>query len=395
VFKIKIQNYYDKITIYKEIIGMVRELGMEPIVTLFHHSTPVWAKAMGGWVSESLADQFVNFTRQAVLEFGSLVKYWITLNEPSVYSFLSYSAGVWPDRILGPNRDPLSIVCPRGSYCVANRSMADAHNRAYKLIHEIYSANDWSKPQVGIAHNMTRHIPSSIVERVQAVYLFRLWNWYLPDLIAGNLDFLGLNYYGVEHMDGLGIKMRDDREYSESGRAVSPYHFYTLLKAYHKRYNIEKLNRDNRAELPFIVTENGISDGSDLIRPAYIVEHLKAMKAAMDEGVPVKGYIFWTVSDNWEWADGYCPKFGLVAVDRTPDDLVREKRGSYDLFSAIATDRVVTVAQADRAWQLLESHIGKDRPFCRSADGYYALDAPVARKLVDFDWRFSKSSPID
>merc|ERR1712146_704520 len=98
-----------------------------------------------------------------------------------------------------------------------------------------------------------------------------------------------------------------NQEYSESGRAVYPDGIATLLTAFHERYN---------GSLPFFITENGIADRTDILRPPYLVEHLIGIRAALDRGVKVLGYIHWSVSDNWEWADGYCPKFGIAAVDR-------------------------------------------------------------------------------
>ncbi|KAG4986068.1 hypothetical protein JHK86_033759 [Glycine max] len=124
------------------------------------------------------------------------------------------------------------------------------------------------------------------------------------DEISEKLDYIGINYYG---------QLVENVEYSESGRGVYPDGLYRMLLQYHERY--KHLN------IPFIITEDGVSDETDLIRRPYLLEHLLAIYTAM----------ITTISDNWEWAEGYGPKFGLVAVDRT-NNLARIPRPSYHLF---------------------------------------------------------------
>lgn len=112
------------------------------------------------------------------------------------------------------------------------------------------------------------------------------------------------------------------------------------------------------------------------------------------QGVPIIGYLFWTISDNWEWADGYGPKFGLVAVDRG-NNLARIPRPSYYLFSKVATTGIITHEDRERAWNELRwaAKQKKTRPFYRAVDKHglmYAggLDEPIWQPFVDRDWRF-------
>ena len=119
-----------------------------------------------------------------------------------------------------------------------------------------------------------------------------LLRWRLPDAIGGNVDFLGLNYYGTNTVSMHGLAWRDGVEYSSSGRENDADHLYSWLRAYWLRYGVD-----------LFVTENGIDDAEDILRPAYLLEHLAAVAAARAEGIPVLGYVFWTVSDNLEWSD--------------------------------------------------------------------------------------------
>ncbi|MCI09106.1 beta-glucosidase-like SFR2 chloroplastic-like, partial [Trifolium medium] len=134
-----------------------------------------------------------------------------------------------------------------------------------------------------------------------------------------------------------------------------------MLLQFHERY--KHLN------MPFIIAENGIADETDLIRRPYLLEHLLAVYAAMNEGVSVLGYLFWTISDNWEWADGYGPKFGLVAVDRA-NNLARIPRPSYHLFSKVVNTGKVTREDREKAWNELQraAEEKKTRPFYRAVD---------------------------
>jgi hypothetical protein len=140
-----------------------------------------------------------------------------------------------------------------------------------------------------------------------------------------------------------------------------------------------------------MVTENGVADSTDVLRPAFITEHLAAIAAAIAAGIDITGYIHWTISDNWEWADGYCPKFGLYSVDRDSDDLARTARPSAKLYGEISRAKAVSSAQRQAAWAQVVAHRGEARPFCRSTNGKEGLDMPRLRPFSSTaDWRFLK-----
>ncbi|KAL0853843.1 hypothetical protein Bca101_058995 [Brassica carinata] len=210
------------------------------------------------------------------------------------------------------------------------------------------------------------------------------WRTVVPEVLAE-----GINYYGQESVSGVGIKLVETDEYSESGRGIYPDGLYRVLLMLHERYK--------HLKIPFTVTENGVADETDVIRWPYLIEHLLSLYAAMlkffslgvtisltvfggfyDSVVPMLGYIFWTVSDNWEWADGYGSKFGLVAVDRS-NNLARTLRPSYHLFSKIVKSGKITRKDRSHAWIEFQraAKSGKLRPFYRAW-----------RPYVDRDWRF-------
>eukprot|EP00897_Mesotaenium_endlicherianum_P007442 jgi/Mesen1/6726/ME000344S06013 len=193
-----------------------------------------------------------------------------------------------------------------------------------------------------------------------------------------------------EFISMVGLQLVPGEEYSEAGRAVYPDGLYEVLVASHKRY------RTRFPRLRYIITENGIADDKDVIRRPYLLEHLLALHAAIKQGVPVDGYYFWTLADNWEWADGYCPKFGLVDVDRA-NNLTRTPRPSYHLFSEVVKTGKITRQQREEQWELLQEEVarGGTRPFCREADyagrmWADALDSPYERPIASKDWRFGE-----
>ncbi|XP_077217745.1 glycosyl hydrolase superfamily protein isoform X2 [Tasmannia lanceolata] len=373
---------YAAIERYKWIIQRVRSYGMKVMLTLFHHSLPPWAGEYGGWKMEKTVDYFMDFTRLVVDSVSDLVDYWVIFNEPHIFCMLTYCAGAWP----GGNPDMLEVATstlPTGVFNQAMHWMAVAHSKAYDYIHE---QSTISKASVGVAHHVSFMRPYGLFDVAAVTLASSLTLFPYVDSICDKLDFIGINYYGQEVVSGAGLKLVENDEYSESGRAIYPDGLYRVLLQFHERYK--------HLKVPFIITENGVSDRTDFIRRPYLLEHLLAVYAAMKLGVPVLGYLFWTTSDNWEWADGYGPKFGLVAVDRA-NGLARIPRPSYYLFSKVVTTGKVTKQDRTRAWNELQraAKERKTRPFYRSVNKHgfmYAggLDEPVWRPFIERDWRF-------
>ncbi|CAK8563837.1 unnamed protein product [Lathyrus sativus] len=367
---------------YKWIINRVRSYGMKVMLTLFHHSLPPWAGDYGGWKLEKTVDYFMDFTRLVVDNLSDLVDYWVTFNEPHVFCMLTYCSGTWP----GGHPDMLEAATsalPTGVFQQAMHWISVAHSKAYDYIHEHSNS---SNPIVGVAHHVSFMRPYGLFDTAAVLLANSLSLFPFIDEISKKQDFIGVNYYGQEAVSGAGLKLVENDEYSESGRGVYPDGLYRMLLQFHERY--EHLN------VPFIIAENGVSDETDLIRRPYLLEHLLSVYAAMIKGVPVLGYLFWTISDNWEWADGYGPKFGLVAVDRA-NNLARIPRPSYHLFTKVVTTGKVTREDREKAWNELQSAARekKTRPFYRAVDknGLMlagGLDEPIQRPYIERDWRF-------
>ncbi len=378
---------------YIEIVDYARSKNLDIMLTLFHHSAPKWLIQSGGWPVNGTRDCFVRFSKDIVDALGSKVAYWLTFNEPSVFNVFTYVAGMWPPG--GVTQNPAEMFAVpgffRGKLIAANENMAAAHEAIYKYIHE---TKKLSTP-VGIAHNVGWYKANSALDVPSAALSGFLFNDLFLDLISHSMDFIGVNYYGAEYVSGTSIAYAPGVEYSDSGRAVDPYGLYALLKDLNDRYNVWFVNRKSTKKIPFIITENGISDANDLMRPAYMIEHHMAVHKARQEGIDVLGYVFWTISDNWEWKDGYCPKFGLFEVDRA-NNLKRKPRDySLNLFKEIVQTGAITQQQRSAAWNRYTAAQNSTseftRPMCRAADGQSALEIAIPTPYRESEWRFDEN----
>ncbi|MDD5477490.1 MAG: glycoside hydrolase family 1 protein [Candidatus Omnitrophica bacterium] len=292
---------------YRKVISELKSRGIEPVVTLHHFTNPIWFSQKGGWTKAGLQKYFLRFVDKIVKEFAGQVKFWITINEPLIYSSHSYLLGVWPPK-----------ECSLFKAAKVTFNMAGAHIKAYRLIHKIYREKSLARPMVSIAANLQAfEICQPTLKNKLALYLrHKLYNLYFIEKLLRKkaLDFIGINYYGRNLADVRNWKIRslllDTCSYNHHplrknslGWDIYPQGLYKLLMAL-KRYN-----------LPIMITENGICTEDDDLRWDYIREHLEQIHQAIDQGAKVLGYIYWSLIDNFEWDKGFSPRFGLVAVD--------------------------------------------------------------------------------
>jgi beta-glucosidase len=308
---------------------------------LNHFTIPLWLVSQGGWLSDKSPELFGRYARKATEALGSEVHYWITLNEPSVYAYKSYMIGQWPPGERSTNK-AFEVV----------KNLARAHVQAYGKIKEVYAQKGWKKPMIGIAQQVLIFSPCSelslwdrlsadlrdqMINRLFVRGLIRgkakvpwIFSMQLPK--AGTLDFIGLNYYTREYVRSRGfllpniggdecVKENPRIRRNSLGWEIYPQGLYTLIKTFSKY------------KLPILISENGICTNNDTERSEFIVEHLKAVAMAMKEGVPVIGYLYWSLVDNYEWAEGFAPRFGLIEVDYTTQE--RKIRGSAKTYEKI------------------------------------------------------------
>lgn len=399
----RIQNH-TALQQYRQICKMIQQRGMKVMLTLFHHAIPAWSADEGGWTNAKTKQYFMSFAQAAFEALHDVVDFWVTFNEPHIFALITYCQGLWPP---GPAKSGVEqALCMRGAvpgymdyageFMLAMKNMEAAHNSFYMWAHSPARGKlNRKSPKVGIAHNTAHNEAQNILSAASAHVANSLFKFGFTDAVKGHLDWLGLNYYGREEVGLSASVISDDKEYSESGREIYPDGLYTVLKEYHDRYAHDK---DWPSAVtgnlpPIIITENGVADDADIVRPSYIVEHLLALRQAQRDGINVVGYVHWTISDNWEWHMGYCPKFGMVAVDRSTPDFKRSVRASYKLWTSIVKAKAVTQKLRLEAWNEVRLAIlqGDVRQWCLKEDGTGA-DEPGTRKVSNHDWRFADLS---
>lgn len=298
---------------YREVLLSLRRHQLQSFVTLHHFTNPQWFAAQGGWANRRAPAQFRRYAQFVVDRLGDLVDVWLTINEPMIYVMQGYWSGVWPpgkqDRYEG-----WRVI----------RHLARAHELAYLEIHHRYPA-----AQVGVAHHLTAYAPASqnkIADRV----VTRLADWWFNHrfirLTRGSHDFLGVNYYQSFRKSWQWWPPRlltdlPPGPRTDMGWAIDPGGLTRVLEQL-------KVYR-----LPIYITENGLADADDDQRSDFIRDHLRAVEAAQVRGVDVRGYLHWSLLDNFEWADGFTPRFGLVAVDYATQ--ARTPRRSAYVYKAI------------------------------------------------------------
>ncbi|OHA03654.1 MAG: hypothetical protein A3I44_01505 [Candidatus Sungbacteria bacterium RIFCSPLOWO2_02_FULL_51_17] len=273
---------------YREVVQALRARGIEPFVTLWHWPLPLWLRDKGGWKNADNVRYFVRYVEKAVSALGPDVTFWITLNEPLVYTKISYLEGRWPPQ-------EKSYI----SYLRVSRNLIKAHKKAFGVIKRLQPAS-----QVGIAHNMSffeadkSHVINGFLK------WFGEWrkNFGFLNAIADYQDFIGFNYYS-SYVVNLNFDKVKTEQTTDMGWAIYPKGIYlmlTRLKKYRK---------------PIYITENGLADAKDEKRAQFIDEHIFWLKKAIADGADVRGYFYWSLLDNFEWSDGFWPRFGLVAID--------------------------------------------------------------------------------
>jgi len=275
---------------YREVIEALRKRDMEPFVTLWHWTLPLWVAKQGGWNATKTADDFVSFAKRMGMEFQDDIKYWITFNEPGSWAAHAYLLGMFP-----PQRHSIaSTVRVYFNFIRAQRALY----RSLKRINPLF--------EIGVAESMEWYRPAWF-----RLFVNYLRNFFFLNRIKDSLDFIGVNYY-------RSISLGNGDPITDLGWGIFPKGIFYLLK------------ESARFGKPIFVTENGLADAKDEKRGEFISDHIFWMKKAIAEGCDVRGYFHWSLLDNFEWNSGFWPRFGLVEVDyRTMERKVRESAKIY------------------------------------------------------------------
>ncbi len=331
---------------YSRLTDCLLEAGIKPLITLYHWDLPQDLHDLGGWANRDIAGWFADYAAAVARKLGDRVEFWATMNEPQVFAMLGYFIGLHAPGVMDPVK-----------YLAVSHHINLAHGAGVTAIR-----SECPQPQVGTVLQIPPIYPRSDSDEDQEAAQIMdsfLNRWYAEPVLLGRypsdilelikpfeppiqegdlerihqpLDFAGLNLYTrlfAYHDPNVPVAraMADEDHripgatYTDFGWEVYPRAIYESLKRF----------KDEWGDPPVYITENGRSredvlvDGkvNDPERIEYLAAYLAQVRKAMDEGVKVRGYFLWSFMDNFEWAEGYTKRFGIVHVDfdtrvRTP-----------------------------------------------------------------------------
>jgi len=288
---------------YREVLTAIRAHDMEPSITILHFTLPLWYAERGGWEHPNAPRLFARYAAYVVERLGDLCTTFATLNEPMVVAGLGYVRGRWP-----PFHTRAYVRYLRALY-----HMAKGHRAAY---HAIRAAR--TSARIGIVKHTVafRAAGKNPFHHLAAWCMNLLWTRAFMSLVHHSCDWIGVNYYQRRvYGDTRALP------YTDMGWRSDPEGIADALLQF-KRYR-----------KPVYVAEAGCADASDRFRASYIRDTVRGMRTALAQGVDLRGYCYWSLLDNYEWAEGFEKHFGLVEVDY--DTFERRVRPSALLYREI------------------------------------------------------------
>jgi beta-glucosidase len=325
------QGIFDEAALdhYEKVVDDLLANGIEPMVTLHHFTNPVWFEEKGAFLQDSSPQTFVKFAEKVIQRLSPKVKIWCTINEPAIYAVLGYFIAEFPPAVVDAKKA-----------AVVYKNLLLAHTATYQVIKKIRPEaqvgmavhvaicdpfNQWNLVDVLIARLLNSNMNDSHME-----YLAKgKFHFFLPGMVdekySGGekdcFDYVGLNYYRNQYRKFqpfgkdmfLEVTKSPKDQLTDMGWEIYPEGLYRSLKMI-RRYTSK----------PIYITENGIADEKDTKRAKYIEDHLLVINKAIADGFNIRGYYYWSLLDNFEWAHGFDGKFGLYSVD-----LKTKKRTMY------------------------------------------------------------------
>jgi len=326
---------------YRELLIALAQRGIRPIICLHHFTNPRWFEEKDAFLNPRAPALFERFTRHVVEALVELCDCWVTFNEPNVYAASGYVLGEFPPGKTGQISTAIRVTSV----------LAQCHLRAYRAIHELQpdAQVGWAQHYVvfhPVATMLDRWVAYLLNETFNETFLRLVENGHLQfplSLLDGNAgevkgacDFVGLNVYNrlhvafdlrnIAHLFGR-IFVPENVPQGDPG-VERPYG-----EAYPKAVRVA-VERVLPLRKPIYILENGVPDAQDRIRPWLIVNVVKELHSLIREGHDIRGYFHWTLTDNFEWTEGWNLRFGLVKLDpETQDRTIRE---SGHLYAEIA-----------------------------------------------------------
>ncbi len=314
---------------YRDVLRALHARDITPFITLWHFTLPLWFSEKGGFERKDSPEIFARYCAYVVEHLKDLCNNFSTINEPIVFASNGWLRGTWPPFKRFALTDMVAITnsgrqhearYQKGIrhlflYFRVVKNLSYAHNRAYDAIKKIASHVDVSI----IKHIVLFQSNSNPFNVLAAKFMNWFWTYRFMNRIHKKCDSIGLNYY-------IHKKFGDTKKYEKTDMDWDIY----------PEGMCECLRMLARYKKPLFVSEAGIADAKDDRRASYIEKQVEAVYCALEEGIDVRGHMYWSLLDNYEWALGFEKRFGLIAVDY--ETLVRTVRPSAYVYKKICED---------------------------------------------------------
>jgi len=329
---------YDEVAIahYHDVIDRLIAAGIAPMVTLHHFTNPLWFEDIGAFEKEENLKHFVRFATRMFQEYGDKVPRWCTINESGPYSVMGYGLGVFPPGVKNYQRMAHvlhHLMLAHVQVYDAIKAMPGGDQVEVGLVKNIFQFDPYRRWNL-LHWILCRNMESAYNESILGFFRDGVFRIVIPTkarLVSehpeavGKADFMGLNYYSNLLISAFMKKEPPFEPNMRTGQVATDMPYAIYAEGFYRA--IQQLSTLGK---PIIVTENGIADDRDDRRAIWIRRYLYAMSKAMEEGCDVRGYHYWSLLDNFEWAEGYQMRFGLIGVDyETQERQPREGSKAY------------------------------------------------------------------
>lgn len=363
------------IDFYHRVIDKLIACNIEPIVTIYHWDLPAYLQSeYGGWISRNIINDFVNYAELLFKEYGSKVKYWVTLNEQNIFTELGYVQNIHP-----PKANSVELFLQANHHANLANALTIKKYRALGLEGKIGPSFAYS-PSYALSCNPDDVIAKNIAEELTdwfwldvyvrgsypklAVRKLEQLGYYIPihegdsEILKGaKPDFLGLNYYQTatySHPNSMADKIQTSENTIASNSSLKPFtNIFEQVNNKHveltdwnwaidpKGFYVALTNMTSRYELPILVSENGLGafdtlteskEVHDQYRIDFLKAHIDMLLKAQEDGCEIVAYCTWSMQDLFSWLNGYAKRYGFIYVDRDEESEKELKRYKKDSF---------------------------------------------------------------
>jgi beta-glucosidase len=308
---------------YRSVLEALKARNIKPFITIWHFTVPLWFTKKGGFEQKDSPEIFARYATYVVSQLGDLCAHFSTMNEPNVFGSNGWLRGSWPPFKRFAVTDMVSItnsgrmydsksskgIRPLFLYFRVMKNLASAHNAAYRAIKIASPTTEVSV----VKHVIVFAANWNPLNKIKAAIANYVWTTVFMNRVKNDTDSIGLNYYFYTQFGETRTWKKTDMDWN-----FAPGHIYDALM------------RLARYQKPLFVSEAGLADHDDSDRAEYITKQVSGVWQAIQDGVDVRGHMYWSLMDNYEWALGFEKQFGLIEINyQTQERTIRPSAYVY------------------------------------------------------------------